>query len=139
MEISETRVKLINNRNDRLRAFSSVTFSNQFVIRDIKIIDGPNGLFVAMPSRKLTQRCEHCKSKNHLKANFCNNCGKHIEDQKQDEASQKAIEKLHADIAHPINAETRKYIQRTVVDAFHKEIEASKQSDYKPKYLDTED
>ena len=138
MEISETRVKLIGNRKDRLRAFSSVTFNNEFVIRDIKIIEGPNGLFVAMPSRKLTQRCQHCSSKNHLKANFCNNCGKQVEEQ-QTETQRRALEKLHADIAHPINAETRKYIQRTVVLAFHKEVEASQAPDYKPRYLDTED
>jgi len=36
-----------------MRAVASVTFDNEFVVHDIKVIDGQNGLFVAMPSRKM--------------------------------------------------------------------------------------
>jgi len=77
MEISEVRVRLIPNRNsaDRLRAFCSVTLDGDFVIRDLKVIDGANGIFVAMPSRKLADRCPRCHAKNHLRAKFCNECG----------------------------------------------------------------
>jgi len=48
MEISEVRVKLVDNKDDRLKAFCSVTMDNEFVVRDIKIIEGSGGLFVAM-------------------------------------------------------------------------------------------
>ncbi|HAL14792.1 MAG TPA: stage V sporulation protein G, partial [Planctomycetaceae bacterium] len=54
MKITEVRVKLMDYPDDRLQAFCSVTFDNCFVIRDLKIIEGSNGPFVAMPSRKLT-------------------------------------------------------------------------------------
>ena len=50
MEISEVRVKLVNNKDDRLKAFCSVTMDNEFVVRDIKVIEGVGGFFVAMPS-----------------------------------------------------------------------------------------
>ena len=38
MEITEVRVKLIDNKDDRLKAFCSVTMDNEFVVRDIKVI-----------------------------------------------------------------------------------------------------
>ena len=52
MEITEVRIKLMEDSDDRLQAFCSVTFDNAFVVRDLKIIDGVSGPFVAMPSRK---------------------------------------------------------------------------------------
>ena len=59
MVITEVRIKLMedNNENERLQAFCSVTFDDAFVVRDLKIIEGTKGSFVAMPSRKLTDRC----------------------------------------------------------------------------------
>ena len=78
MEVTEVRVKLINSPEDRLRGFCSVTFDNSFVVRDLKIIEGNSGPFVAMPSRKLTDNCGNCRTKNHLRANFCNHCGKKL-------------------------------------------------------------
>ena len=50
MEITEIRVTLRDE--DKLRGFANVTFDNAFVIRGMKIIQGNNGYFVSMPSRK---------------------------------------------------------------------------------------
>jgi stage V sporulation protein G len=47
--------------------------------------------------------------------------------------------KLHADIAHPINADCRRKIQERVVSAFEEEVERSKQPGYKPIEMDTPD
>ena len=60
MEITEVRVKLVSNKDDRLKAFCSITMDNEFVVRDIKIIEGSGGYFVAMPSRKMSDHCEKC-------------------------------------------------------------------------------
>ena len=70
MVITEVRIKLMddNNENERLQAFCSVTFDDAYVVRDLKIIEGTKGSFVAMPSRKLTDRCPGCGCKNHLRA-----------------------------------------------------------------------
>ena len=67
MDISEVRVKLVERPSERLRAFCSITLDGDFVIRDLKIIDGSNGAFVAMPSRKLADRCRNCGAKVNLK------------------------------------------------------------------------
>lgn len=138
MEITEVRVKLVANKDDRLKGFCSMTLDNDFVVRDIKVIEGTNGLFVAMPSRKMSDHCRDCGGKNHLRAHYCNNCGAKLgEDRvKQD---MKGRMKLHADIAHPINAQCRKHIQEAIVKAFEDEIEKSKSPDYKPVDLDVED
>lgn len=50
LEITEVRIALRDD--DKLKAFASMTFNDAFVIRGLKIIEGTNGMFVAMPSRK---------------------------------------------------------------------------------------
>ncbi len=51
MEITDIKVRKINSEG-RMKAVISVTFDNAFVVHDIKVIDGQEKLFVAMPSRK---------------------------------------------------------------------------------------
>ena len=58
MDITEVRVRLVQSRDERLRAFCSITIDDAFVVRDIRVIAGADGLFVAMPSRKaILRRC----------------------------------------------------------------------------------
>jgi len=136
MEISEVRVKLVDNKDDRLKAFCSVTLDNEFVVRDIKIIEGTSGHFVAMPSRKMSDHCDRCGGKNHLRARYCNNCGGTLSENRA-KKDFKGRMKLHADIAHPINVECRRRIQEKVTTAFENELERSKQPGYKPVDMDT--
>ena len=51
MKITDVRLRKVNSEN-RMKAVASVTFDNEFVIHDIKVIESQNGLFIAMPSRK---------------------------------------------------------------------------------------
>ena len=51
MEITDVRLRKVNSEN-RMKAVASVTFDNEFVIHDIKVIESQNGLFMAMPSKK---------------------------------------------------------------------------------------
>lgn len=135
MEITEVRVKLMENSDDRLQAFCSITFDNAFVIRDLKIIEGTNGPFVAMPSRKLTSHCSTCGAKNHLRAAFCNHCGaKQREDRAGRDADGRA--KLYADIAHPINSSCREMIQHRVITEYQGERERAKLPGYVSRYDD---
>ena len=110
MQITEVRIKLMEEAGERLQAFCSITFDDCFVIRDLKIIEGTSGPFVAMPSRKLTAHCPQCGSKNHLRAGYCNQCGGRLKDDRavKDEDGRA---KLYADIAHPINSSCREMIQ----------------------------
>src|SRR6266542_92055 len=117
VEITEVRIKLMEDNNERLLAFCSVTFDDAFVVRDLKIIEGAKGSFVAMPSRKLTDRCPKCGCKNHLRARFCNNCGGKLDEDRATRDADGRV-KLHADIAHPINSACREVIQSAVIKAF---------------------
>jgi stage V sporulation protein G len=135
--ITEVRIKLMddNNENERLQAFCSVTFDDMFVVRDLKIIEGTKGSFVAMPSRKLTDRCPGCGCKNHLRARFCNACGGKLDEDRATRDADGRV-KLHADIAHPINSACREVIQTAVLKAFREEKERSKQPGYVCTYDD---
>ena len=138
MKITEVRVKLMNNKDDRLKAFCSVTLDGEFVIRDIKIIQGGKGFFVAMPSRKMSDHCDKCGGKNHLRAKYCNNCGAHLKENRA-KKDFKGRMKLHVDIAHPINVECRKMMLEQVSNAYKEELEKSKQPGYKPVEFDEPD
>lgn len=52
MEITEVRVYPVAHEDDRLLAYATLTFDDAFVVRDLRVIRGNTGLFVAMPSRK---------------------------------------------------------------------------------------
>ncbi len=51
MNITDVRLKKIDN-GSKMKAIASITFDDAFVVREIRVIEGQNGLFVAMPSRK---------------------------------------------------------------------------------------
>ncbi len=135
MVITEVRVKLMEDNNERLQAFCSVTLDDCFVIRDLKIIEGTKGSFVAMPSRKLTDRCGGCGCKNHLRARHCNQCGRKLDENRVMRGSEGRT-KLHADIAHPINSSCRESMQLTIVRAFQEEKLRAKQPGYVCRYDD---
>ena len=137
----------------RLRAFCSLTFDDTFVVRDVKLIEGDDGLFLAMPSRKLADHCPTCGDKNHLRARYCNQCGGRLDEQRhlryrngncgpggaaRGQAGPSRL-KLHADIAHPINATCRQQIEQDVFRAYWREVERSQQPGYVPPSLDGED
>ena len=54
MQITDVRVRKLSDEG-KMRGIVSVTFDNAFVVHDIKIIEGQNGLFIAMPSRKVSE------------------------------------------------------------------------------------
>ena len=122
MHITEVRVKVVQSKNEKLRGFASITIDNEFVVRDLKIISGNKGIFVAMPSRKITDRCQKCYAKNALRASFCSNCGAKLPQNRGMKDGQGRA-KLHADIAHPINSTCRDTIQQTVLDTYNEEIQ----------------
>ena len=82
MQITDVRVRKVAGEGKML-ATATITIDNEFAVHDIKVIEGENGLFVAMPSRR-TKEGEF------------------------------------KDIAHPINAETRKRIEELVLNAYSK-------------------
>ncbi|HEX4144006.1 MAG TPA: septation protein SpoVG family protein [Pirellulales bacterium] len=135
MEITEVRIKLIEDGGERLHAFCSITLDDSFVVRDLKIIEGTNGPFVAMPSRKLTTHCPQCGMKNHLRSAYCNQCGSRQKEERpaKDEDGRT---KLYADIAHPINSTCREMIQQRVIREYQVELKRAKLPGYVSRYDD---
>ncbi len=124
MEVTEVRVFSRNkDSNKKLKAYVTVTFDNCFVVRDIKVIEGSKGLFVAMPSSKMKITCPQCGHRNVVRSKFCNQCGTALEEQLKPSATpEEARQTEHKDIAHPITPECREFIQKKVLEAYEEEV-----------------
>ena len=134
MEITEVRVALRESPEKRLKAYATLTFDHCFVVRNIKIIEGKNGLFVAMPSHKPKVACGRCHFKNDLGGRFCSQCGGAISRPLEHPAAgphttslgvgagtESTESQAHRDIAHPITVECRQYLQQKVLAAYEAE------------------
>ena len=55
MEVTDVRLRRVNT-DGRMRAIASITIDHEFVIHDIRVIDGNNGMFVAMPSKRTAMK-----------------------------------------------------------------------------------
>lgn len=80
MNITDVNVRLIK-KEGKMKAVASITIDDEFVVHDIKIIDGEKGAFIAMPSRK-------------------------------------AQDGEYRDIVHPINQETRSFLQNLILNKY---------------------
>ncbi len=121
MEITEVKVRLRDREGSKLKAYATIIFDNSFVVRDLKVIDGRKGLFVAMPSRQVREACPNCHHRNALRSKFCNQCGKALEFQSvQMKEGEDRIDE-HRDIAHPITTEARNYLQKKILEVYEAE------------------
>jgi stage V sporulation protein G len=84
LKITDTRVRLVNNEDSKLKAIASITIEECFVVHDIRVLEGQQGYFVRMPNRKTPDG-------------------------------------QYKDVAHPINTETREYVNKVVLEAFEAE------------------
>ena len=129
MKITEVRIFQKEDNDKKLRAFATITFDDCFVIRDIKVIEGSKGCFVAMPSRRVKESCPRCHHRNVVHSRYCNQCGSSLEaagqkskvELRDNGAQSRLRQSEHRDIAHPITAEFRETIQRVVLEAYEKE------------------
>ena len=119
MEITDVRVALRDSPEKRLKAYATLTFDHCFVVRNVKVIEGKNGLFVAMPSHKPKLACARCRFKNDVGGRFCSQCGSAVSPPVR--LAESADTQAHRDIAHPITVEFRQYLQQTILAAFEAE------------------
>lgn len=122
MEITEVKLILKEGPDKKLKAYATLTFDNCFVVRNIKVIKGNKGLFVAMPSRKMREACPKCNYKNTIRSKFCNQCGASLPMSPPREVNPDQRQSEHRDIAHPITLECREYIQKKVLEAYEAEV-----------------
>ena len=122
MEITEVKIFLKDSPDKKLKAYATVTFDNAFVVRNIKVIEGSSGLFIAMPSRKVKQPCPKCNFKNDSRSKYCNQCGSQLPFIPKSSPTEEAGSQLeHKDIAHPITQSFREYLQKRVLEAYEQE------------------
>ncbi|MCF7908649.1 MAG: septation protein SpoVG family protein [Candidatus Omnitrophica bacterium] len=129
MEITEVRVSLRESEGKRLKAYATITFDNSFVVRNIKVIEGNSGLFVAMPARKLKQFCPRCGKKVDVGSQHCSHCGVQLPPAPR--GMEENRQATHQDLAHPINQEFRDYLQAKVLDAYQQEKKSPTKREYK--------
>lgn len=128
MNISDVNLTLWEDRGapTKIRAFCSVVFDGHFVVHDIKVIDGAKGLYVVMPSRRLSDTCPSCKSKTPYLDKFCGACGCKLGpvEQRQTEIDAKGRRKLFVDVCHPILSEMRQTIEDAVFAAYNEALKS---------------
>ena len=123
MEITEVKVFLKDSPDKKLKAYVTVTFDNAFVVRNIKVIEGSSGLFIAMPSRKIKQPCPKCNFKNELRSKYCNQCGAQLPlvSRPIGEFNTSNAQLEHKDIAHPITQSFRELLQKRILEGYEQE------------------
>jgi stage V sporulation protein G len=131
MEVSEVRISLREDEGKRLKAYATVTFDHSFVVRNIKVVEGNEGLFVAMPAKKARQFCSRCGKKVEVGSRFCNHCANPQPVSIKNSDVQRQIN--HQDVAHPINQEFRDYLQSKILSAYYAEKEIIQKNPVIPK------
>ncbi|HAJ57771.1 MAG TPA: hypothetical protein DCL35_08445 [Candidatus Omnitrophica bacterium] len=124
MEITEVRIFSKESPDKKLKAYATVTFDNAFVVRNIKVIEGSGGLFIAMPSRKLKVACPKCGFRNEVKSKYCNQCAAQLPAVSRPVSSEQEAngsQSEHRDIAHPITQAFRDYLQKKTLEAYEAE------------------
>lgn len=116
MDITDVRIELVE-QHPRLRGFVSIVLDNCFLVRDIRIIEGPNGLILAMPSRHVMRHCPKCNTKNALNSQYCNYCGDRLVIRPLE-----LTERAFADVAHPVTTACRQQIERAVLAAYRQQL-----------------
>ena len=124
MEVTEVRIFLRDSSADsKLKAYATITFDHAFVVRNVKVIEGTKGLFVAMPSERAKDPCPKCGHRNAVRSRFCNQCGAALspaapKPPEPGGPGPAEAQSEHRDIAHPITVECREVIQRKVLEAY---------------------
>lgn len=136
MVITETSISTANTqRRSNLLGFCTVVFDNELAVRDIRIIQSPERIFVAVPSSKRTEPCR-CGMKNPFTAKYCQECGAAIRRANAPHISTKDTSRQYHDIVNPINNEFREYLESEILEAYFVQTDtrnAATQSDDKTK------
>ena len=115
-------------KKQRLVAVCHVTFDDAMVVKEIKIIDGTKGLFVAMPSRRITDHCPICHASNPMTARWCNWCGADMGEPSEPMKDARGNDKIFSDIVHMVTVEARATITSEILKAYRKIEEEQKPS-----------
>jgi len=130
MRVSDVRITLAGERGDRdgLLAYCTISFDSVFVVHDIKLVQIGGRRMVSMPSRRISGHCGNCRESNHIRARYCNRCGKPFAApllpgndpviDRRLKPSKSGAARYFVDVAHPINHKFRADVEAAVFDAY---------------------
>jgi len=116
-----TEVKLTPAEpGDKVLAYGSFVIDGVFIVRDVRVLATARGPLVAMPSRRLRDRCPTCLRKNDLQSRYCSQCGARLAENRA-VADDEGRLHLHNDVAFPCTKEARAAIEAAVLAAYERE------------------
>lgn len=118
MKVTEIRITTLGKRaGNPVRAYVIVVFEDCFLVRNIRVIEKDQRVFIAMPSRESTITCSCGYTGGTGK--FCCQCGARLPVISQEQSG--GSHSRHIDIAHPINAPFRKYLEDAILQKFEEQ------------------
>ena len=116
MEITEIRIYPLDatHGHGKLKGFCDLVFDDVFKVRGLRIIQGPEQLFVAMPSKQRTDHCVACDHKNRVLDCYCGGCGIKLP-RNRIPFDGEGRPLIFCDVVHPITSEFRYVIERAVI------------------------
>lgn len=129
MELTEIRIDIpsyqVKSEDPRssLLAYYTLVFDEELIMYNVKLIQGYDNVFLAFPSQRKCDNCPSCKTKNHLKAKFCNECGTKLDPTRHlfISPNKKGMIKFFNDIVHPITSDMREYVLEECLASYKKE------------------
>lgn len=113
--VTEVVIKHAEDPGDKVKAYINVTLNGHVAIHDMKIIRGDqDNFFMAMPSRRIQDRCQECGHKNPVTAKHCSDCGG-VQKEARHSLDHDGRPKLYADIVHPTDSNFRAYLEQVVL------------------------
>lgn len=114
MNVTEIKIRLPSKASRSFRGSARVVFDDCFVLHGVRIIEANDRLLIAMPSRENRIRCR-CGCRYELSARFCPGCGSPIRPSAE---SSDECGRHHVDVAHPITATFRDYLEAEILSAY---------------------
>jgi stage V sporulation protein G len=131
VKVTDVKIFLARNSHPNFLCFCTIVLDDSILISGIRIIQREQGLFVAMPARKRTDKCHHCLGTNNMDAKYCSQCGRRLLPDRVPRFPD-GRRNLYFDVVHPVNAECRSIVEQAVLEAYQKEVELSKTANYQP-------
>lgn len=121
MQITKVTIDLVD-RDPKLLAYADIVFDDSFIVFGIRLVKMTSGdILIAMPSRPINDHCPRCQRRNPIVAQYCNECGRKLEDGRAEKTDNGKTMAYH-DVCHPVNNETRLMIRQVVLEAYDREL-----------------
>lgn len=115
MKITQIRLTLAPSSDAPVLAYCNVSFDEQLVVHDVRLIGRGHEYLVAMPNRVRSEPCDRCLTKITVASKYCLQCGSpQSESLRHTEVSRGKF----LDIAHPLTSEFRKELEQQIVERY---------------------